>query len=148
MIIDEHGQKQYYQRGLVWTTEQKQLLIESIYNGIEIGKFLFRYRSWKDMRKEMLSTGHAYDFDCVDGKQRMNALIEFVSGKFKDLNGFYFDELSEYSKRKFFDYGHMAVGTLPEDSTDKDVVAAFLTLNFTGVPMSAEHIQHVKSIKL
>ena len=147
-VIDENGEKQYYQRSLVWTEHQKQLLIESIYNGIEIGKFLFRYRSWDSMRVQMKETGHAYNFDCVDGKQRMHAIIDFIAGRFKDLHGNYFSELSNYSQRKFFDYSHLAMGTLPEDATDKDVIAAFLTLNFTGAPMSAEHIAHVQSIRV
>lgn len=97
---------------------------------------------------QMKETGHAYNFDCVDGKQRMHAIIDFVAGRFKDLRGNYFSDLSDYSQRKFFDYSHLAMGTLPENATDKDVIAAFLTLNFTGAPMSAEHIAHVQSIRV
>jgi hypothetical protein len=37
---------------------------------------------------------------------------------------------------------------LDENSTDKDVLSVFLAINFTGVPMSKEHIEYVKSIKI
>lgn len=145
-VIDADGNRQYYQRGLVWSTEQKQLLIESIYNGIEIGKFVLRRKSWEDMIVQMKETTHGFDFDCVDGKQRLNAIIDFYTNKFPDLHGNYYRDLSGKAQRRFLDYRNLALGTLEENSTDADAIDVFLTLNFTGVPMSAEHIEHVKSI--
>jgi hypothetical protein len=147
-VIDENGKVQYYQRGLVWTTEQKQLLIESIYNGIEIGKFIFRHQDWKVIEKEMAENGHGYDYHMVDGKQRMNALIDFWSNKFPDLHGNYYNDLSHDAQHHFMTYNKMAVGVMRENCTDKEVIAAFLTLNFTGAPMSKEHIEFVKTIKI
>lgn len=147
-VIDKDGNRQYYQRGLVWSLEQKQLLIDSVYNGIEIGKFILRYRSWDDLCAEMLENGHGYNFSCVDGKQRLNALIEFVCNQFKDSKGYYFKDLSDAAKRSFFGYGKLALGKMDENTKDSDVVEVFLTLNFTGTPMSKEHIQFVQSIKI
>jgi hypothetical protein len=37
---------------------------------------------------------------------------------------------------------------LSESATDEDVIDNFLTLNFTGVPMSQNHIEYIKSIKM
>jgi hypothetical protein len=34
-----------------------------------------------------------------------------------------------------------------ENATDEDVIATFLGVNFTGVPMSQEHIDYVKEIQ-
>lgn len=147
-VFDKDGNKQFYQRGLVWTTEQKQLLIESIYSGIEIGKFLFRYKSWEQIREQMAETRHGFNYDCVDGKQRMHALLEFVQNKFPDLHGNYFDDLSESAAHDFLNYNRLAVGTMDESTDDKQVIAGFLHLNFTGVPMSKEHIAHVQQIKI
>lgn len=147
-ITDADGKRVFYQRGLVWTLEQKQLLIDSIYNGIEIGKFIFRYKSWEDITKQMTETKHGFNFDCVDGKQRLNCLIEFVQDNFQDSYGFYFSDLSAEAQNKFMRYGKLAIGELGENSTDKDVINTFLTLNFTGTPMSADHINYVKSINI
>ena len=100
------------------------------------------------IQKEMKESGHGWDFDCVDGKQRMNAILEFVQNKFKDSHGCYWKDLSAYAQREFLNYGRLAVGTMDENTSDKDVINAFLFVNFTGTPMSEEHIEHVKSIKI
>lgn len=147
-IIDSNGERKYYQRDLVWTLEQKQLLIDSIYNDIEIGKFLFRYNSWARMQKEKEETGLMHSFDCVDGKQRFFAILEFLQNKFKDKNDFYWDDLSADAQRRFLAYGNLSYGELPESATDEDVIDNFLTLNHTGTPMSLEHIEYVKSLNL
>lgn len=147
-VTDKEGNKKYYQRGLVWNMEQKQLLLDSIYNGIEIGKFVFRERSWDTLCKEMIEDGHAFSYECVDGKQRLNAILDFLQNKFKDSHGNYFNDLSGRAQRRILGYNKLAFGKLDESSTDADVINAFLYVNFTGIPMSKEHIEHVKSIKL
>ena len=147
-IIDADGNRQYYQRGFVWTLEQKQLLIESIYHGIEIGKFLFRMNSWERLSKEREETGIGHSFDCVDGKQRFHAILEFIQNKFVDSHGNHWDDLSANARRRFMNYANLSYGELPESATDEDVIDNFLTLNFTGAPMSKEHIEHVKSFNI
>jgi len=149
-VIDEQGNEVEYQRGLVWSLEQKQLLIESIYNNIEIGKFVIRKRSfnWVEKRvKEGKILNTAFN-DLVDGKQRFTAILGFIQNEFPDMNGNYFDELSEKSKRRFMSYRYMTYVELDENATDKDVLSVFLAINFAGVPMSKEHIEYVKSIKV
>lgn len=148
IVIDANGEVQHYQRGFVWTLEQKQLLIESIYSGIEIGKFLFRRRSWDYLAKQMTDNGHGFNYDSVDGKQRFHALLEFVQDKFPDLHGNFYSDLSEAAQSSFMNYNKLAIGEMDETTTDSDVVAAFLHLNFTGTPMSKEHIEHVQKIKI
>lgn len=76
-VIDGDGNKVYYQRGLVWSLKQKQLLLDSIYNNIEIGKFILKYNTFEKMTEDAKETGVGYDFDCVDGKQRLNIIGVF-----------------------------------------------------------------------
>lgn len=150
IVIDEHGNDVEYQRGLVWSLEQKQLLIESIYNNVEIGKFVVRKRSfkWVEQRvKEGKIANTAFN-DLVDGKQRFTAIVGFINNEFPDMYENYFNDLSEKSKRKFISYRHLTYVELDENATDKDTLSVFLAINFTGVPMSKEHIEYVKSIKL
>lgn len=147
-IIDANGERQYYQRDLVWTLEQKQLLIDSIYNGIEIGKFLFRNNSWDRLTLERKETGHGHSYDCVDGKQRFYAILHFLQNKYPDSYGNYWKDLSADAQRRFLNYSNLSYGEMPEDATDNDVVENFLTLNFTGTPMSKEHIQFVQSFNM
>jgi len=147
-VIDADGKKQHYQRGLVWTLEQKQLLVESIYNNIEIGKFLFRHNTWARMEKGMIENGHGYSWDCVDGKQRFFAILHFIQNKYPDSHGNYWNDLSEDAHRKFLHYGNLSYGEMGENAKDTDVVDTFTTLNFCGTPMNKEHIDYVKSIRM
>lgn len=63
----------YYQRGFVWTKEDEYLLIDSIFNGIEIGKFVF-IDTIDDINNE-------YDFEVLDGKQRINTILKFYEDR-------------------------------------------------------------------
>ncbi len=147
-IINADGVREHYQRGLVWTLEENQLLIESIYQGIEIGKFLFRKNSWERIQQEITENGMGFNDDCVDGKQRFHAILHFVQNKYPDSHGNNWNMLSTDAQRRFLSFSSLAYGELPETATDQDVVDNFLTLNFTGRPMSQEHIDFVKSIKI
>jgi hypothetical protein len=147
-VYNQKGEREYYQRGLVWTLEQKQLLIDSIYNGIEIGKFLFRYNSWERLEELRMLEGKGYGMDCVDGKQRLNAIISFLRNEFPDSLGNYWSDLSQKAQSKFLHYRNLAYGEMQDGTTDKEVIKTFLTLNFTGVAMSKEHITFIKSIKV
>lgn len=150
LVKDSEGNEIDFQRGLVWTLKQKQLLIESIYNNVDIGKFVFRRRefSWVEKRVkagELEGTGFS---DLIDGKQRTNAIIGFLNDEFADLNGNLWSELSKIAQYKFKGYMNLTYVEMPESTTDKDVIQQFLAINHTGVPMSEEHINFVKSIRL
>lgn len=142
------GNPIYYQRDFVWKKKDKQLLIESIYNGLDIGKIIVRKRSWDWVETNINKYPEVCFKDLVDGKQRLNAIIEFCQDKFKDLNGYYFSELSDYARNQFFGFSAVSYGELGESATDKDTLGVFLNINFTGVKMSQQHIDFVKSIKL
>lgn len=148
VVKDKEGKEVLYQRGFVWNERDKQLLIDSIYNNLEIGKFVFRRRSWKWVEgrvKEGKIEGTAF-YDIVDGKQRLNAILGFIQGEYPDSQGNYWDDLSDYSQRLFENFSKLSLGEIGEQATDQDVINTFLNINFTGVQMSEEHINYVKAI--
>lgn len=61
-----------YQRPAVWSTAQKQLLMDTILKGYDIPKFYWR---------KVASNPDKYEV--VDGQQRLRAIWEFVEGKYK-----------------------------------------------------------------
>jgi len=146
-VYTKEGKKEYYQRPFVWTLEDKQLLIESIYQGIDCGKIVVRERSWGTLEKmvEVGETDLAFH-DIVDGKQRLNAIKGFIQNEYLDLNGNFFSDLSNSAQYFFTNHQLLTYGALPENSTDEQVIKQFLKLNFAGVPQSKEHIKFVKSI--
>jgi len=140
------GEKKYYQRPLVWAIEDKQLLVESIYNNVDCGKILVRNRGWKEL-EELQKDGHELAWkDVVDGKQRLNAIKDFTENKFPDVNGNYFNDLSYQAQRRLTNHQLFSYSELPENTPDEEVLRQFLRLNFAGVPQSKEHIEFVKSL--
>lgn len=147
-VIDKDGVKQYYQRGLVWTEDQKRDLISTIYAGGEIGKFVFRYNSWNSITRQIKESGHGYNWDSVDGKQRVNAILEFILGKYPDEYGDYWSDLSASAQGKFLRYDRLSYGKLDENSTDDETIRAFMYVNTKGTPVDTEHLRKVASIKI
>lgn len=145
-VYDSEGKKKYYQRGFVWTLEQKQLLIESIYKGINCGVILVRKRSWKELESLVDKGETELSFtDIVDGKQRLNAIKEFLNDEIPDMHGNYFSDLSDYAQNKFGDHQLFQYAEM-ENATDEEVLYQFLKMNHEGVPQSKEHLDFVAKL--
>ena len=66
-----------YQRGAVWSTAQKKMLVDSVLRGYAIPLIYLHHIS-----KQV--AGHRLDkFEVIDGQQRINALYEYREGSFK-----------------------------------------------------------------
>lgn len=73
----------YYQRsGEVWTNSKKQDLIDSIFNEIDLPKFYFHFYPEE--------VGRKYDYAVIDGKQRIMAIVAFLSDELRLKSGFAF----------------------------------------------------------
>jgi len=123
-----------YQREHVWTLEDKVALIESVFNNIEIGKFVFVQRHE--------STPDKY-YQIVDGKQRLTALCEFYEDRFP-YKGVYFSQLSFNDKYKFT--GHSVAYGFLENPNTRAIYETFIKMNTCGKPMDHKHIDKVKKL--
>lgn len=123
-----------YQRDFVWTNKDKESLIKSIFNNIEIGKFALIELPYEDNRAA---------FEILDGKQRLNALIEFNEDRFS-YNGVFFSQLSRRDKYHFRDYP-ISLG-MGKDMSLAQKLNYFLKLNVGGVPQSPEHLAKVEQM--
>lgn len=144
-FVEIEGEKKYYQRPFVWTLEEMQALIHSIYNRIECGKIVIRERGWNWLHSRELEED-CYWFDVVDGKQRITTLQKFLNNEFPDKFGNYFEDLSDHAQRKVTDHQLFSYNEMSESVSDEDVLRQFLSINFSGIPQSAEHISYVESL--
>ena len=69
---------EYQRKGEIWTLQKKQLLIDSILNDYDVPKLYFHYYS-PNQKKEL---GLNYDYGIIDGRQRLEAIWDFMDGKF------------------------------------------------------------------
>ena len=122
-----------YQRDLVWSLEDKQQLIESIINRVDIGKFVFLRNEYS---AEKL-------YEVLDGKQRLTALYEFHTDQFQ-YKGFYFSELS-FQLKYLFESTPVSVAVQDKSRmTKKDIYDYFLRLNTCGKQVDVNHLNKIR----
>jgi len=144
MMFDKYGidLDPEYQRGNVWTREQKVNLIDSMFKNIDIGKFTIIKRPWGDNPNAPM-TPKLYEM--LDGKQRLTAVYEFFIGKFQ-YKGKYFHELHPRDRHHIKYYTINWAETQP--LTKEQKYRYFLKLNTTGTPVSEEHLNKVRKLLL
>ena len=150
-VYDKDGNRLYYQRDYVWTLEDEQNFIESMYNHLNLGTVVFRKRSWQWLEKEtsMRDSKDNSDlgfFDIVDGKQRLHTIKRFMTDQFPDKQGNFFSDFSEIAKRRFEECGSMGVLEIQDEASEDDVLRVFLNVNYTGRPLSQEHLDYVRDL--
>ncbi len=148
-MVDGDGKEQFYQRPLVWELQDKQNLIDAMYNYTDIGKFVVIRNSY-DHINALIKAGHTKGLsfhELVDGKQRLNTIAEFMQDGFEDSNGKHYSDFDAIEKRKFTSYNKCTIALL-ENAKPAQIKRAFLNVNHTGKAMSAEHIAFVKSINV
>lgn len=124
-----------YQRNAVWSLSQKQLLVDSLLNEIDIPKLYFRE-----------VTKGSYEFEVVDGQQRLRALEEYIGDQFsltddsdpvdgRETKGRFFSKLHTELQLKLQGQP-LDVVILSSNYSDEDVEDMFLRLQ-NGTPLNA-----------
>lgn len=126
-----------YQRGYVWDQKDKELLLDSIFKNIDIGKFVFIHLSDDEWRERGLS------YEILDGKQRLSTLIEFYENKLS-YKGKYYNDLSAADRRVF--KNHMVSEAEVRNTDKQTVLKYFLMLNRTGKVMDEAHLNEVEQM--
>lgn len=138
------------QRGLVWDKKKKSLLIHSMLMGYPIPAFY------------AVKNGNGYDM--LDGKQRSNAIIDFINGKFEltdvpevevtnedgttdmvDVNTLHFDEMEEALRDEITSCS-LTIYYF-EGITDDEVSEMFFRLN-NGKALSAIELSRARTKSL
>lgn len=136
------------QRGLVWDVSRKSLLIHSMIYGYAIPAMYFV----KD---------ESGVYDSLDGKQRSNAISEFINGEFalsldtppvynedgeeENITGMIFENLPEWAQDKIKDYSLTIY--YYENMTDEEIREFFRRLN-NGKSLTAVELTRVNTPSL
>lgn len=145
-----------YQRGYVWTEQDQVDLIDSIFNRINIGSFVFiRHHGYLHEKSGGLVTyinldGDEFTIDreqdytnsIVDGQQRLTTIWKFYTNQFK-YKGLYHDEMN-FRDRCEFENTTISTRTINEDDVNKrDIFDMFIKIN-RGVPQDESHLDAIK----
>lgn len=145
-----------FQRSYVWTLTDQEMLIDSIFNWMNIGSFIFArhhgylhkesndFRVYKNLDGESFNILRKNDYtnSIVDGQQRLTTLWRFYTNQFK-YRGFYFNELA-YKDRFDFESLSVSIRIFDEDDVDyADILRMFIRTN-QGVPQDPSHLEKVR----
>jgi hypothetical protein len=122
-----------YQRGNVWTPEDENSLIDSIFNNIKIGQFVYIFRGYE---------GKVYE--CLDGKQRTNTLIRFYESRFK-YRGLTYAEMCGRDQDHFENFT-ITILESKNEMTHEQKYRYFLKLNAGGRQQDPAHLAEVKQL--
>jgi len=111
-----------YQRGLVWTIQQKQDLIDTLTQGLNMPALYVRER-------DALHPGPWMEM--VDGKQRLSTIIAFMADEFSFRDRLF----SEWSETDRAVFRHLFISVVQLiDATDEDIALVYNRINFNGTP--------------
>jgi hypothetical protein len=138
----------YQREGGIWVEETSSRLIDSILNSLDVPKLYFE----KASARRLTSAGLTYQYAVVDGKQRLEAVSNFLTGQLRLSEDFQFFEdqnvkasrmtLSELEEqypllaRRFLDY-QLPVVSVTSDSGDL-IEEMFQRLNASSSLNAAE----------
>lgn len=124
-----------FQRGHVWTEEQQISFVEFALRGGTIPPFRFNHPNWMGSFKG--------DFVCVDGLQRITALLKFLKNELPVFGGYLRSEIDGIDAViRRIDLS-ISVNTL---QTKNEVLKWYIELNEGGVVHTKEEINRVKSL--
>lgn len=78
----------YQREGNVWSEDTRRRLIDSIINGLDVPKLYFE----KATSRRVSPRGLTYQYAVLDGKQRLQAILEFMRGELSLPSDFWFYE--------------------------------------------------------
>lgn len=134
----------YQRMGGVWTLEKKQLLMDSILNDYDIPKIYLHAFS----REHKKVSGYAYAV--IDGRQRLEAIWQFIEGKFTLSDDFkyqddesitlaklgYSDIASNYPKIKI-KFDSFVLPVVGVDTDDQELIEDMFSRLNEAVPLNA-----------
>lgn len=126
-----------FQRGHVWTQENKIKFIEYILKGGKPPPLYFNSPIFKANNKhsELPNT-----LVLVDGKQRLNAILQFLDNKIPVFNGHYLDDFED----KVFLLRHFTISyAINNLQTRKDLLKWYLEVNEGHIAHSKYELERV-----
>lgn len=136
----------YQRAGGVWTIEKRRLLIDSIINDYDIPKIYFHSLS-NEMQSKL-----GYKYAVIDGRQRLEAIWDFMDGKFVlsedfeyqrdekiDLSELGYEDIAKHHPkiRVKFDSFILPVVTVNIEGDESDLIEDMFSRLNEAVPLNA-----------
>lgn len=139
-----------FQRGNVWTTEQKIAFVENFLRRPQAVNRKIYFNDgglFNQLEKNDTNDFIAGKWVCLDGLQRLTALLDFMDGKFAC-----FDEKVTWDKIQKAPNKHEILNDSNLDvyqlymKTNQEVIEFYIDFNSAGTPHSEDEIERVKKL--
>ena len=130
-----------YQRGHVWTTEQRVRYVESFIRGRAPNLIMFNCPGWTSGKQRGDIPEH--HFQCIDGLQRLTTLRMFMRDEVQVFNGLTATALSgtPFDPKRL----RISVGVY-EFATRAELLQFYLDLNAGGTVHPQEELDRVREL--
>jgi hypothetical protein len=145
--------KPFFQRGQVWQSKVKSLLIDTVAKGLPVPVILLRkVQSLKTLESKL---------EVVDGQQRLRTILSFVDPKSlkdfdpsrdiftvlpehnEEIGKLPFSALHTDAQRDILGY-ELSVHIFPPETSDADVLLMFSRLNSTGLSLNKQELRNAE----
>ena len=130
-----------FQRDHVWTKEQRQRYIESLFRGVAPDRILFNCPGWTGNDPSGDLPKHT--FECIDGLQRLTAMRGFLAGEFTVFDGL---AMADLKGTPFHGRSIAITIVVFEFNTRADLLQFYLDLNSGGTVHSAAELDRVREL--
>lgn len=131
-----------FQRNHIWSTKEQQNYIEYlIKGGIYTKQFYLNHPKWKeqDMKSEKLI--------CLDGLQRIQSIVKFLSNELTIFNGHTWDEFSNQDKADISSDITLTFNIL-NIKNKKEIIQWYIDINFGGTIHQEDELNKVRNLML
>lgn len=131
-----------FQRGHVWTKRQQRQYIRSFLSNPRINRLVyFNCIEYGQYEPSELVDLKPNDFLCVDGLQRLTALLAFRRNEL-DIDGHFY---KDFTDRPRISVGriHVNINTL---KSKKELLEWYILLNSTGVPHTPSELARIREM--
>ena len=112
-----------YQREFIYKNEQRQAVIETIFNNYPLNVMY-----WAERKNG--------SFEIMDGQQRSISICQYLNGDFS-FNGRYFSNLADDEQAKFL---HYTLDIYHCNGTDSEKLKWFEIINIAGVKLTKQEL--------
>lgn len=122
-----------FQRGHVWTRQQQIAYVEYLFRGGKSGRLLY-------FNCPNFHAGGRKDFVCVDGLQRITAILKFLHDELPIFGAYY----HEFDGSIPFDIDVLA--NVNDLKDKRDVLRWYIEMNSGGTPHSVQELARVRKM--
>jgi len=124
---------EYQRLSDIWTADKRQLLVDTILNGFDVPKLYF-HKFQTPLKKD----GKTYDYAIIDGKQRLETMWSFISGKMALADDF------EYFHDPSVKAGGMTYTEL--GNANPDLKVQFDSFPLTAIVIETEDLEMIEEM--